>query len=67
LERSRLFFGRLGVSLLADLAAVVGIFVEHLGTAKTAILWYRPKDSPTYRVIYADLKVADAAPENLPK
>jgi outer membrane lipoprotein-sorting protein len=37
------------------------------GDAKTAILWYRPKDSPTYRVIYADLKVADVARENLPK
>jgi len=37
------------------------------GDAKTEILWYRPKDSPTYRVIYADLKVADVAPENLPR
>ncbi len=38
-----------------------------LGDAETAIFWYRPKDSQTYRVIYGDLHVEDAAPEELPK
>ena len=38
-----------------------------LGEAATPIFWYRPKDSATYRVIYADLHVADVAAENLPE
>jgi len=38
-----------------------------LGDANTAIFWYQPKDSATYRVIYGDLSVKDVAPENLPK
>jgi predicted anti-sigma-YlaC factor YlaD len=38
-----------------------------LGDANTAIFWYQPKDSQTYRVIYGDLTVKDVAPENLPK
>ncbi|MHC4098955.1 MAG: hypothetical protein ACYSUY_19675 [Planctomycetota bacterium] len=38
-----------------------------LGDADTAICWYRPQDSETYRVIYGDLSVKDVAPENLPK
>jgi len=38
-----------------------------LGDADTAIFWYRPKDSETYRVIYGDLHVENVAPENLPK
>jgi hypothetical protein len=38
-----------------------------LGEADKAIFWYRPKDSPTYRVIYGDLHVEDVAPENLPE
>ena len=37
------------------------------GDPATPIFWYRPADSPTYRVIYADLHVVDVAPENLPK
>ncbi len=37
------------------------------GDADKAMFWYRPKDSPTYRVIYGDLSVKDVAPENLPK
>ncbi len=37
-----------------------------LGDADTAIFWYLPKDSETYRVIYGDLSVEDVAPENLP-
>ncbi len=38
-----------------------------LGAADTPIFWYRPRDSKTYRVIYGDLHVTDAAPENLPE
>jgi len=38
-----------------------------LGDADTAIFWYQPKDSATYRVIYGDLSIKDVAPENLPK
>ncbi len=38
-----------------------------LGEAQTPIFWYRPKDSETYRVIYGDLHVEDAAVENLPE
>ena len=38
-----------------------------LGDADTAILWYRPEDAETYRMIYGDLSVADVAPENLPQ
>jgi len=38
-----------------------------LGDAETAIVWYRPEGSETYRVIYGDLSVKDVAEENLPK
>jgi outer membrane lipoprotein-sorting protein len=38
-----------------------------LGDANTAIFWYKPRDSKNYRVIYGDLSVKDAAPEELPK
>jgi hypothetical protein len=38
-----------------------------LGDADTAICWYRPQGSQTYRVIYGDLSVKDVAPEDLPK
>jgi outer membrane lipoprotein-sorting protein len=37
------------------------------GDANSAIFWYRPEGSETYRVIYGDLSVKDVAPENLPK
>jgi hypothetical protein len=37
------------------------------GDARTAIFWYRPQGSKTYRVIYGDLSVQDVAPENLPQ
>jgi hypothetical protein len=37
-----------------------------LGQTGTPILWYKPKDSPTYRVIYADLAVADVQPADVP-
>lgn len=38
-----------------------------LGDADTAIFWYQPQDSATYRVIYGDLNVKDVTPEDLPK
>jgi len=38
-----------------------------LGDAQTPIFWYRPEDSETWRVIYGDLHVEDAAEEDLPK
>ena len=38
-----------------------------LGDADTAIFWYRPEGSETYRVIYGDLRVEDVSPENLPE
>jgi hypothetical protein len=37
------------------------------GDANTAILWFRPKGSQTYRVIFGDLSANDVRPENLPK
>ena len=37
-----------------------------LGDADTAIFWYRPHGSTTYRVIYGDLSVRDVPPEDLP-
>jgi outer membrane lipoprotein-sorting protein len=38
-----------------------------LGDANTAIFWYLPQGSTTYRVISGDLSVKDVAEENLPK
>ena len=38
-----------------------------LGDADTAIFWYQPQGSQTYRVIYGDLSVKDVEAENLPK
>ncbi len=38
-----------------------------LGDANTAIFWYQPMMSKTYRVIYGDLHIANVSPENLPK
>ena len=38
-----------------------------LGEAGKPIVWWRPKESETYRVIYGDLGVRDVAPEDLPK
>ena len=37
------------------------------GDPAVPIFWYQPAGSATWRVIYADLHVADVAPENLPK
>lgn len=36
-----------------------------LGDTDTAIFWYKPKDSKTYRVIYGDLTIEDIPPEYL--
>jgi outer membrane lipoprotein-sorting protein len=44
----------------------VGDGVE-LGESDTPVIWWLPKDSETYRVIYGDLTVKDVAPENLPE
>ena len=38
-----------------------------LGDAGTAIFWYRPAGSQTYRVIYGDLSVKDTAEADLPR
>jgi hypothetical protein len=38
-----------------------------LGDAATAIFWYPPQGSDTYRVIYGDLSVKDVAEADLPK
>jgi hypothetical protein len=37
------------------------------GDPAVPIFWYQPKGSATWRVIYADLHVVDAAPGDLPK
>jgi hypothetical protein len=37
------------------------------GDADTAIFWYRPVNSKTYRVIYGNLSIKDVKPEDLPK
>ena len=37
------------------------------GDAETAIFWYQPSGSATYRVIHGDLSVKDVAPEDLPQ
>jgi outer membrane lipoprotein-sorting protein len=37
------------------------------GDGDTAVFWYRPEGSETYRVIYGDLNIKDVAPENLPE
>ena len=38
-----------------------------LGDADKPLVWWLPKDSETYHVIYGDLSVKDVEPENLPK
>jgi outer membrane lipoprotein-sorting protein len=37
-----------------------------LGDVNTAIFWYQPKMSNTYRVLYGDLHIANVNPEHLP-
>jgi outer membrane lipoprotein-sorting protein len=36
------------------------------GDSEIPVFWYKPKDSPTWRVIWGDLRVEDTAEENLP-
>ncbi|MEJ2703397.1 MAG: hypothetical protein P8Z79_13240 [Sedimentisphaerales bacterium] len=38
-----------------------------LGAGDKPIVWWLPKDSETYRVIYGDLRVEDVPPESLPQ
>lgn len=38
-----------------------------LGDKETAIFWFKPKDSKTYKVIYGDLRIEDVAEEDLPE
>ena len=38
-----------------------------LGDANTAIFWYLPMNSKTYRVLYGDLHIENVSPENLPQ
>ena len=37
------------------------------GDPAVPIFWYQPQGSATWRIIYADLHVAEATPDNLPK
>jgi hypothetical protein len=37
------------------------------GDRDTPILWYRPKDSENYRIIYADLSVKEVSSDELPQ
>ena len=37
------------------------------GDHETAVVWYKPKDSENYRVIYADLSVKEVTSDQLPK
>jgi len=38
-----------------------------LGDENTAIFWYQPRTSKTYRVLYGDLHISNVSPEHLPK
>lgn len=37
------------------------------GNAETAVCWWKPKDSDTYRVVYGDLRIEDIESDELPK
>ena len=63
-----------GMTLGKGMLFIMGLKDQHyagngvkLGEADTAIFWYQPQGSATYRVIYGDLSVKDAAEEDLPK
>ena len=58
-------FGGAIVLLMHPEAHYAGKGVK-LGDAKTAVCWYKPKDSQTYKVIYGDLAVKDVAEKDLP-
>ena len=38
-----------------------------LGDSGTPVIWWLPKDSETYRVVYGDLSIKDLAQEDLPE
>jgi outer membrane lipoprotein-sorting protein len=38
-----------------------------LGDAQAAILWYRPEGAANYHVVYGDLSVEEATPEDVPR
>lgn len=65
---------RKGMTLGKGMLFIMGLKDQHyagngvkLGDAETAVFWYQPEGSETYRVIYGDLSVKDVTPENLPK
>ncbi len=62
--RGMVFFQQLDPSRIDWHYAGKGV---KFGDADTAVFWYQPEDSETYRVIYGDLSVEDVAPENLPE
>ncbi|HUU23109.1 MAG TPA: hypothetical protein VM389_11310 [Phycisphaerae bacterium] len=37
-----------------------------LGDGSSPVMWWRPKDAETCRVLYGDLTFKDVAPDNLP-
>jgi hypothetical protein len=62
--RGTIFFQQLDPSRIDWHYAGNGV---KLGDFETAVFWYKPQDSKTYRVIYGDLSVEDVLPEDLPK
>ena len=63
-----------GMTLGKGMLFIMGLKDQHyagngvkLGDAETAVFWYQPEGSETYRVIYGDLSAKDVTPENLPK
>jgi len=65
---------RKGMTLGKGMLFIMGLKDQHyagngvkLGDAETAVFWYQPEGSETYRVIYGDLSAKDVSPENLPK
>lgn len=38
-----------------------------LGDSNTPVCWWKPQGSKTYRVVYGDLSIRDAEPNNLPE
>jgi outer membrane lipoprotein-sorting protein len=67
-EAQRMFNGMLFVANLPPDSnwRYAGENVKY-GDADTVIFWYRPQGSVNYRVIFADLRVEEVAPENLPQ
>ena len=66
-----------GLKVAQGFAGAVVLLAQHseayyagkgvkLGDAETAVFWYKPTDSDTYKVIYGDLSVKDVPEEDLP-